>query len=691
MGDSLQCFSFQPSTLPIFLSLFSFKIRNGFDPGVPCAPEVMALLEFLDGLNYPQRLVSSWSGNDPCKGHWLGVSCSNQKVFMINLAKFNLSGTLSPSIANLTSLTQIKLSSNSLTGPIPMSWTRMKSLTLLDVSGNNLSAPLPSFSGSVKLILDGNPLLNGSQSSPTPSPTIIPPGSIIPPLGSPKSPSNIPSPPTIIPPMGSPKSPSNVPSPPTTASPGRLPNPSDGSTHGRSAKKLNLVIIVAPVASFAALVALVALLSIYACKKRKDAFQAPSSLLLQPRDPSDPESMVKIVVANNTSGNVSTLTGSGSGSRNNHGGGEPHIIEAGNLVISVQVLRNVTKNFAPENELGCGGFGVVYKGELDDGTKIAVKRMVAGVIGNKALDEFQAEIAVLSKVRHRHLVSLLGYSIEGSERILVYEYMPQGALSKHLFHWKTLKLEPLSWKRRLKIALDVARGMEYLHSLAHQSFIHRDLKSSNILLGDDFRAKISDFGLVKLAPNREKSVITRLAGTFGYLAPEYAVTGKITTKADVFSFGVVLMELLTGLMALDEDRPEESRYLAAWFWQIKPNKEKLGAAIDPALDLNEEAFESIAIMAELAGHCTTREPNQRPDMGHAVSVLSPLVEKWKPLDDEAEEYCGIDYSLPLDQMVKGWQEAQVEDSGYLDLKDSKESIPSRPAGFGESFTSADGR
>lgn len=166
---------------------------------------------------------------------------------------------------------------------------------------------------------------------------------------------------------------------------------------------------------------------------------------------------------------------------------------------------------------------MVYKGELEDGTKIAVKRMEVGVISTKALDEFQSEIAVLSKVRHRHLVSLLGYSTEGHERILVYEYMPQGALSRHLFHWKTFNLEPLSWKRRLNIALDVARAMEYLHNLAHQSFIHRDLKSSNILLGDDYRAKVSDFGLVKLAPDgQQKSVMTRLAGTFGYLAPEYA-------------------------------------------------------------------------------------------------------------------------------------------------------------------------
>ncbi|KAM0070567.1 putative protein kinase RLK-Pelle-LRR-IX family [Helianthus debilis subsp. tardiflorus] len=123
------------------------------------------------------------------------------------------------------------------------------------------------------------------------------------------------------------------------------------------------------------------------------------------------------------------------------------------------------------------------QGQLDDGTKIAVKRMESGVICNKALDEFESEISALTKVRHTHLVSLLGYSTQGLERILVYEYMHPGELSRHLFHWKNFKLEPLSWKRRLNIALDVARGMEYLHTLAHQSFIHWDLKSSNILLG----------------------------------------------------------------------------------------------------------------------------------------------------------------------------------------------------------------
>ncbi|OWM82581.1 receptor protein kinase TMK1-like [Punica granatum] len=636
-------------------------------PGVPCNPQVMALIGFLDGVNYPSRLLNSWEGNDPCKGPWLGVGCgSNGKVSMINLPKNNLSGTLSPSVADLADLSSIRLSSNNLTGSIPASWTSLKSLTYLDLSNNDILPPLPKFSTSVKLMINGNPVNGDGKSVPAASPqsSTSPSGS-----GSPTG-------------GGSSSS-------PTKGSGSTTSGSTTGSSKPKKLKPI-LVAIVAPVASLAVLIFLAVPLYFF-CKKRKEAAsQAPNSLVVYPRDPSDPDNIVKIAVASNTYGSTS-LTGSGSQSRNSSGRREAHVIEAGNLVISVQVLRNVTKNFAPDNELGRGGFGVVYKGELDDGTKIAVKRMEAGVISNKALDEFQAEIAVLSKVRHRHLVSLLGYSTEGNERILVYEYMPQGALSKHLFHWKTLKLEPLSWKRRLNIALDVARGMEYLHSLAHQSFIHRDLKSSNILLGDDFKAKVSDFGLVKLAPDGEKSVVTRLAGTFGYLAPEYAVTGKITTKADVFSFGVVLMELLTGLMALDEERSEETQYLVGYFWNIKSNKEKLMAAIDPVLDRKEETFESIATISELAGHCTAREPGQRPDMSHAVNVLAPLVEKWKPIDDETEEYSGIDYSLPLNQMVKDWQEAEGKDLSYMDLDDSKGSIPARPTGFADSFTSTDAR
>ncbi|TKY61008.1 Receptor protein kinase TMK1 [Spatholobus suberectus] len=307
--------------------------------------------------------------------------------------------------------------------------------------------------------------------------------------------------------------------------------------------------------------------------------------------------------------------------------GNVYQVEASNMLISIQLLREVTNNFNEENILGKGGFGTVYKGELHDGTQIAVKRMqTAGLVDEKGLSEFTAEIAVLTKVRHRNLVALLGFCLDGSERLLVYEYMPQGALSEHLISWKCEGLKPLEWKTRLSIALDVARGVEYLHGLAQQIFIHRDLKPSNILLGDDMRAKVSDFGLVRLAPEGKTSFQTRLAGTFGYMAPEYAATGRLTTKVDVYSFGVILMEMISGRKALDDNLPEENIHLVTWFRKMLLNKDSFQTIIDPTIEVDEETLSSINTVAELAGHCCAREPYQRPDMSHAVNVLSFLVE-----------------------------------------------------------------
>ncbi|CAH1436923.1 unnamed protein product [Lactuca virosa] len=300
---------------------------------------------------------------------------------------------------------------------------------------------------------------------------------------------------------------------------------------------------------------------------------------------------------------------------------------------------------------------------------------------------------------HRNLVALLGYCLDGNEKLLVYEYMPQGTLSRHLFNWPEEGLNPLEWTRRLAIALDVARGVEYLHGLAQQSFIHRDLKPSNILLGDDMRAKVGDFGLVRLAPEGKGSIETRIAGTFGYLAPEYAITGRVTTKVDVFSFGVILMELITGRKALDESQPEESMHLVTWFRRMHLNKDTFRKSIDQTLDLTEENLASVSKAAELAGHCCAREPYQRPDMSHAVNVLSSLVEMWRPSDESSEDIYGIDLDLSLPQALKKWQAFEggshtmdASSSSFLpSLDNTQTSIPTRPYGFAESFTSLDGR
>ncbi|KAB5538020.1 hypothetical protein DKX38_015553 [Salix brachista] len=252
--------------------------------------------------------------------------------------------------------------------------------------------------------------------------------------------------------------------------------------------------------------------------------------------------------------------------------------------------------------------------------------------------------------------------------------------------------KPLDWTRRLTIGLDVARGVEYLHGLAHQSFIHRDLKPSNILLGDDMRAKVADFGLVRLAPEGKASIETKLAGTFGYLAPEYAVTGRVTTKVDVFSFGVILMEMITGRKALDVTQPEDSLHLVTWFRRMHVNKDTFRKAIDPTINLDEETLGSISTVADLAGHCTVREPYQRPDMGHVVNVLSSLVEIWKPAEPDSDDMYGIDFEMPLPEVLLKWQAFDGNSSSFLPSGDNTQtSIPTRPSGFAESFTSADGR
>ncbi|KAL2328411.1 hypothetical protein Fmac_021838 [Flemingia macrophylla] len=640
-------------------------------PGLQCAPQVTALLYFLHNLKYPSALASKWSGNDPCGEPWFGLTCDrNSKVSIINLPRQKLNGTLTPSLAKLDSLLEIRLGGNKITGNVPSNFTELKFLRLLDLSDNNVVPPLPHFRGSVKVNIEGNPLL---ANQPVISPSHMP-------IASPPPPSS--AEPSLPPPSSH-----------------KQPSPSHSSSLNKSSSvKLNphpnvfkrfktlAIVVGAVILTFIAL--LVTFLFVCCLKKEKTSLDAPSSVVV--KDPSYPEKLTKFPISDCTTASLSSKTGMSSLTNISGETERSHGVEAGNIAISIQVLRKVTNNFASENELGHGGFGTVYKGEIEHGTKIAVKRMECGALSSRALDEFQAEISVLSKVRHRHLVSLLGYCIEGNERLLVYEYMPLGALSQHLFHWENLKLEPLSLSQRFTIALDVARAMEYLHSLAHQTFIHRDLKSSNILLGDNFRAKVSDFGLVKLAPDGEKSVATKLAGTFGYLAPEYAVMGKITTKVDVFSYGVVLVELLTGLMALDESRPEESRYLVEWFWQIKSSKETLMAAIDPALEVTEETFKSISIVVDLAGYCTSRDASHRPDMSHAVNVLSALVEKWRPVDEESDYSSGIDYSQPLPQLLKVWKESEGKESSHAS-EHSEGSIPARPSGFADSFTSSDAR
>ncbi|GLT57675.1 hypothetical protein SLA2020_306300 [Shorea laevis] len=635
------------------VSVDMVKDSNSFCLPTPgdCDSKVNNLLSIVKLMDYPQRLAENWKGNDPC-ADWVGITCSNGGIIIVNFQKMGLTGTISPDFASLKSLQRLVLADNNLTGSIPEELTTLVDLKVLDVSNNQLYGKIPAFKSNVIVNTNGNPDI-GKEKSDSTSKGSSPGG----PAGSPGS-----------------------------------------ATNGGKKSSALVGMVLISVLGGLGLIVLIGLLGFCLYRKKQKPFsrvQSPNAMVIQPRHSGSDNESVKITVAGPS---VSVGALSDTHTVPSSEAGDIQMVEAGNMVISIQVLRNVTNNFSEKNILGQGGFGVVYKGELHDGTKIAVKRMESGLISDKGLAEFKSEIAVLTKVRHRHLVALLGYCLDGNEKLLVYEYMPQGTLSRHLFDWAEEGLKPLDWTKRLTIALDVARGVEYLHGLAHQSFIHRDLKPSNILLGDDMRAKVADFGLVRLAPEGKGSIETRIAGTFGYLAPEYAVTGRVTTKVDVFSFGVILMELITGRKALDESQPEESMHLVTWFRRMYINKDLFRKAIDPAIDLNEETLASISTVAELAGHSCAREPYQRPDMGHVVNVISSLVERWKPTDQSSEDIYGIDLEMSLPQALKKWQayegRSNMESSSssqLLSLDNTQRSIPTRPYGFAESFTSADGR
>ncbi|CAL5350474.1 unnamed protein product [Camellia sinensis] len=288
-------------------------------------------------------------------------------------------------------------------------------------------------------------------------------------------------------------------------------------------------------------------------------------------------------------------------------------------------LRAITHNFSSNFLLGEGGFGRVHKGYIDDNLRqglkpqpVAVKLLdIEGLQGHR---EWLAEVIFLGQLRHQNLVKLIGYCCEDEERLLVYEFMPRGSLENHLF--KRISVS-LPWGTRLQIATGAAKGLAFLHG-AEKPVIYRDFKTSNILLDSDFNAKLSDFGLAKMGPEGSNThVTTRVMGTYGYAAPEYVSTGHLTTRSDIYSFGVVLLELLTGRRAMDKTRLKSEQNLVDWAKPYLSSSRRLRCIMDPRL-AGQYSVKGAKEMALLALQCVSLNPKDRPRMPAIIETLQGL-------------------------------------------------------------------
>ncbi|KAG6759697.1 hypothetical protein POTOM_036182 [Populus tomentosa] len=493
------------------------------------------------------------------------------------------------------------------------------------------------------------------QNSPSPPPPTPPPASSPPPRRSPLPPASTPPENSPRPPISIAPRPSNVPPPPrlTPTSPQATPVPSDSNPPAFSPPKIRLgpppPARVSPpsptnntapnspgssnstgnggigtggIVAIGAAIGIIMLslvgLALWCMRKRRKeisglngVYVMPSSLGSSPRSGSTftkTHSTAPLIASGSSSDCVSLPTES-----SGLGNSRP--------LFAFEELVKATNGFSAQNLLGEGGFGSVYKGYLPDGRDVAVKQLKIG--GGQGEREFKAEVEIISRVHHRHLVSLVGYCMFETRRLLVYDYVPNNTLYFHLHGVGGLALD---WATRVKIAAGAARGIAYLHEDCHPRIIHRDIKSSNILLDNNYEAKVSDFGLAKLALDSNTHVTTRVMGTFGYMAPEYASSGKLTEKSDVFSYGVVLLELITGRKPVDASQPMGEESLVEWARPLLNHaleNEELESLADPRLENNYIESEMFR-MIEAAAACVRHSASKRPRMGQVVRAFDTL-------------------------------------------------------------------
>lgn len=542
-----------------------------------------ALFALRTSLRVPNIQLTDWNQNqvNPCT--WSNVICDNSNnVASVTLSSMNFSGTLSPRIGVLRTLSTLTLKGNGITGEIPEELGNLSSLTSLDLDNNRLVGKIPPSLGNLKklqfLTLSQNNLSGTIPDSLTTLSSLI---SIQ--LDSNNLSGQIPVHLFQIPKYNFTGNNLNC---------GKtFPHSCESSSNDSgSSKKPKIGIIVGIVGGLIVLIS--GGLLFFLCKGRHKGY--------------------KREVFVDVAGEVDRRIAFGQLKR-----------------YSWRELQLATDNFSEKNVLGQGGFGKVYRGVLADGTKVAVKRLTdfESPGGDAA---FQREVEMISVAVHRNLLRLIGFCTTPTERLLVYPFMQNLSVAYRLREIKPG--EPvLDWVTRKRVALGAARGLEYLHEHCNPKIIHRDVKAANVLLDEDFEAVVGDFGLAKLVDVRKTNVTTQVRGTMGHIAPEYLSTGKSSERTDVFGYGIMLLELVTGQRAIDFSRLEEEDDVLLLDHVKKLEREKrLDAIVDRNLNKNYN-IQEVETMIQVALLCTQASPEDRPAMSEVVRMLEGegLAERWE--------------------------------------------------------------
>ncbi|MQM13556.1 hypothetical protein Taro_046481 [Colocasia esculenta] len=554
--------------------------------------EVVALMSIKRGLVDPYNVLESWDINsvDPCS--WRMVTCSaDGYVSALGLPSQSLSGTLSPGIGDLTNLQSVLLQNNEISGHIPAAIGKLGKLQTLDLSNNQFSGEIPGSLGDLKN-LNYLRLNNNSLSGPCPESLSNVKGLTLLDLSF---------------------------------------NNLSGSLPKISARTFNIIgnTLICGSSSWTNCSAV-----------SLDPLSFPPDDLRPQSQPEGAKSRKVAITFGASVGSV-TVVMIGVGLflwwRHRHHQQiffdvndqyDPEVRLGHLRRFSFKELRVATDHFNSKNILGKGGFGIVFKGCLQDGTIVAVKRLKDyNAAGGEV--QFQTEVELISLAVHRNLLRLCGFCTTENERLLVYPYMPNGSVASQLrehIHGKPA----LDWPRRKRIALGTARGLLYLHEQCDPKIIHRDVKAANILLDEDFEAVVGDFGLAKLLDHRDSHVTTAVRGTVGHIAPEYLSTGQSSEKTDVFGFGILLLELITGQKALDFGRlANQKGVMLDWVRKLH-QEDKLFMMVDKDLKNNFDKVE-LEEMVQVALLCTQYHPSHRPKMSEVLRMLEGdgLAEKWE--------------------------------------------------------------